>query len=323
LKKPIKKEKVVDKSLDKNNVETVKKEPVKPSKVDKPVVAPKKVEKKTEPTKIIKKHVEHPKIIKKHIEPTKVINKPIVKPKEVIKPVKEVEKVKVVSMPKTSGVMGDSSDDEKPVDKKVLFKLRVKTKTFGDSSSDDEKAQAPNKSAKLPSKMPVPPNSWPKASEFSNKPFISNVQLSKPQIKQVAVLGDSSTDEEELKDEVKNLNGKEDDEVLTEGDSDSGSDDDKNITDNISKINVQPSKARNTIATGAEASRVMFEKQLAEMMRMQNPGYKKTESVEDNNIGGKKSADVRLKPISLEFDHLEVHKPRMSKRHSKMVRVKF
>ena len=278
--------------MDKKNVKTVKKEPVKPSKVEKPVVDPKKVEKKTEPTKIIKKHVEHPKIIKKHVEPTKVIKKPITKPKEVIKPVKEVEKAKVVSKPKTSGVMGDSSDDEKPVDKKVLPKVRVKTKTFGDSSSDDEKAQTPDKSAKLPSKIPVPPDSWPKASGFSDKPFISNVQLSKPQIKQVAVLGDSSTDEEELKDEVKALNGKEDDEVLTESDSDSGSDDDKDITDNISKINVQASKAHNTIATGADASRVMFEKQLAEMMRMQNPAYKKTESVEDNSIGGKKKINI-------------------------------
>jgi hypothetical protein len=290
LKKPIKKDKVVDKSLDKNNVETVKKEPVKPSKVDKPVVAPKKVEKKTEPTKIIKKHVEHPKIIKKHIEPTKVIKKPIVKPKEVIKPVKEVEKVKVVSMPKTSGVMGDSSDDEKPVDKKVLFKLRVKTKTFGDSSSDDEKAQTPNNSDRRPSKMPIPSNSSRKPSDVSHKPLISHDQISKPQIKQVAVLGDSSSDEEETKDEVNNLDNKEEVEVLTESDSDSDSDND--ITDHTSKINLQASKARNTIATGAEASRVMFEKQLAEIMRMQNPGYKKQESVEDNSIGGKKKINI-------------------------------
>jgi hypothetical protein len=276
--------------LDKKNVKTVKKEPVKSSKVEKPVVAPKKVEKKTEPTKVIKKQVEHPKVIKKHVEPTKVKKKSIVKSKEVKKPEKEVEKVKVVSKPKTSGVMGDSSDDEKPDDKKVMPKVRVKTTTFGDSSSDDEKAQTPNKSTKNQSKMPAPSNSGRKASKFSNKPLISHDQLSKPQIKQVAVLGDSSSDEEELKDEVKNLNGKEDDEVLTESDSDSDSDDD--ITDQPSKINVQSSKARNTIATGAEASRVMFEKQLAEMMRMQNPAYKQQKSVEDNSIGGKKKINI-------------------------------
>jgi hypothetical protein len=290
LKKPIKKENVVDNSSDKKNVKAVTKEPVKPSKVEKPVVTPKKVEKKTEPTKVIKKHVEHPKVVKKHVEPTKVIKKTIEKPKEVKKPVKEVEKVKVVSKPKTSGVMGDSSDDEEPIDKNLLPKVRVKTKTFGDSSSDDEKAQTPNKSAKNPSKKPAPSNSSRKASKFSNKPLISHDQISKPQIKQVAVLGDSSSDEEELKDEVKNLNGKEDDEVLTESESDSDSGND--ITDHTSKINVQASKARNTIATGAEASRVMFEKQLAEIMRMQNPGYKKKESVEDDSIGGKKKINI-------------------------------
>jgi hypothetical protein len=248
--------------------------------VEKPVGAPKKVEKKADPVKVIKENV----------EPSKVIKKPIEHPKEVTKHVKEVEKVKVVSKPKTSGVMGDSSDDDEPIDKKVLPKVRVKTKTFGDSSSDDEKAQTPNNSDRRPSKMPVPSNSSRKPSNISHKPLISHDQISKPHIKQVAVLGDSSSDEEETKDEVKNLDNKEEVEVLTESDSDSDSDND--ITDHTSKINMQASKARNTIATGAEASRVMFEKQLAEIMRMQNPGYKKQESVEDNSIGGKKKINI-------------------------------
>lgn len=286
LKQLIKKETILGESSDEEEVKPAKlkevkaapkREPVKPKIED----HPKEVKKPVEPVKEvskpeneIKKQIDPPKETAKHVEPSAKIKteKEVVPPrveKKLVDPPKKDVKPKEVVKPKTSGVIGDSSDDEKPVIKKEQPKIQANTKESGPS----------------------------------HKPLVSHNQVPKSQVKQAVVLGDSSSDEEELVNNRDSNNivvkefgddqSSDSDKRKAESDDEEGKDEIReDMFEQTLKIKAQNSAARKTIATGAEATRLMFEKQLAEMMRMQNPNFKPTKHVDDDNTGDKKKINI-------------------------------
>jgi hypothetical protein len=268
------------KDVKKEEIPVAKRELVKakvedhPKEANKPIESVKEVAKPVLPEKEVKKQVDPPKEAIKHKElPAQVkIEKAVVPPKvasKVVDPPKKEVQPKEVVKPKTSGVIGDSSDDEKPVKKKEQAKVQVSSK----------------------------------GSNSTHKPSISHNQVPQSKIKQAVVFGDSSSDEEEPTGtrDSKNINVKEfgddsseeSDKRRAESDDEEGKDEVReDMFEQTLKVKAQSSTARKTIATGAEATRLMFEKQLAEMMRMQNPNYKPTKNIDDDNTGNKTKINI-------------------------------
>jgi len=186
-------------------------------------------------------------------------------------------------------------------DKKVAIKPVVKHKsnTMGDSSSDEEVKVAPKKKI-VPPKRGVMGDS----SSDDEKP----VAITKPKwvTKKAGCMGDSSSEEEpsQYKEKVVDKIGSNSKEEVIIGNEDSSQkEEDKKAEDNFEKnMKMKPRKesnadSRKTVATGAEATKLMFERQMVQMMKQQDylQGKSKTNTAEDNKNDESNTQGASLK----------------------------
>ncbi|CAI2362173.1 unnamed protein product [Moneuplotes crassus] len=272
-----------------------------------------------------------------------------VSPKKESKPAKKASEVNKGSRGNTK-VLGDSSSDEeskKPLKKNpppVKKNAPLPKKKFKEDSKPAQKT-AP----KAPVAKKNPPTKSGCIGDSSSDEDVKPAKKVTEKIKaKVAVLGDSSSDEEPSPIITTTpAEGQPQKEEIITGDAVNKN---KVAGDNLSanlqnkESNPQP---RKTVSTGVEATKMMFEKQLALMMKqqshLQNKNISKDDEAKDgkddrtqkkhhlkimedssgdeddfetlNTLAKAKSKDSKL--LSLDFDHLEIDKPVMARRYTK------